>query len=175
MKNTAPAVFLTLLLACDDGVTAPAKAADVVKGPHGGRVLTEGDFQIEVTIFERGVPPEFRVYTSASGKPVNPTEVKLAIEVHRLGGRVDTIGFQQESDYLRGDREIYEPHSFDVKVAAEWKGKSYRLGYSQVEARAELPPDARKSAGVEIEEAGPVMMKSILELPGEIALNPDRV
>jgi len=32
------------------------------KGAHGGRLLSDGDFQAEVTIYERGIPPQFRVY-----------------------------------------------------------------------------------------------------------------
>ena len=108
-----------------------------VKGPSGGRLLTEGDFQLEVTIYERGVPPEFRVYASEAGRPIALREVQLTIEVHRLGNRVDVIAFQPESDYLRGDKVVEEPHSFDVKVIAEWKGKTYRLEYSQVEGRTE--------------------------------------
>src|SRR5215218_2265661 len=70
-----------------------AAAAEAVKGPHGGRLLSEGDFATEVTIFERGVPPEFRVFFYDKNKPIDPAEVKLTIELHRFGGRVDTIGF----------------------------------------------------------------------------------
>ncbi|MBI4563357.1 MAG: efflux RND transporter periplasmic adaptor subunit, partial [Planctomycetes bacterium] len=176
--------LLALLCSCDEKAAggshgsagmAQAGADGPAKGPHGGRLLSEGEFEVEVTIFERGVPPEFRVYAYQSKKPLDPADVVLSIEVHRLGGRVDKIAFQKEGDFLRGDKEVYEPHSFDVKVAAEWKGKAYRLGYSQAEARTEMGPEARKSSGVEIEESGPVKMKSILELSGEIALNPDKV
>lgn len=172
-----------LLAACGDkggsDSHGPASTAQgeggPVKGPHGGRLLSEGDFQVEVTIFERGVPPEFRVYAYQSGKPLDLIEVKVSIDVHRLGSRVDRISFKKEGDFLRGDSVIYEPHSFEVKVTAEWKGKTYRMGYAQVEARTELSPEEAKAGGVEVEEAGPAKMKSILELQGEIALNSDRV
>lgn len=170
------------LLSCGDQgggshAATPDSAAGSgpVKGPHGGRLLTEGDFQVEVTIFERGVPPEFRVYAYEAKKPVDLSEVKLSIEVHRLGERVDKISFKKEGDFLRGDSVVYEPHSFEVKVSAEWKGKTYRMQYAQVEARTEMSPEAAKAGGVEIEEAGPAKMKSILELHGEIILNPDRI
>src|SRR3989338_929937 len=146
-----------------------------VKGPHGGRLLSEEGFQIEITIYERGIPPQFRVYVFDKGKAVNPDEVKLTIELHRLGGRVDVINFQREGDYLRGDKVIEEPHSFDVKVSAEWKGNTYRWEYSQVEGRVELSPDAVQSAGIVVETAGPVQMKTVIELPGEVKLNADKV
>src|SRR3990167_6662242 len=158
-----------------EGAESLHEGDEQVKGPHGGRLLSEDDFQVEITIYERGIPPQFRVYVFDKGKAVNPDEVKLTIELHRLGGRVDVINFQREGDYLRGDKVVEEPHSFDVKVLAEWKGKSYRWEYSQIEGRVELTPDAVQSAGIVIETAGLVQMKTVLELPGEIGLNIDRV
>ena len=151
------------------------EAADVVKGPHGGRLLSKDGFQVEVTIYEKGVPPQLRIYSFEKGKPIDPTEVKLNIALHRLGGRVDEIHFQKEADYLRGDKVVEEPHSFDVKVAAERRGQPYQWEYSQVEARVEMTPEAAKAAGIEIQTAGPIRMKKILELPGEIGLNKNKV
>src|SRR5215208_2130077 len=77
----------------EGGHGGEAAATEVAKGPHGGRLLNEGDFATEVTIFERGVPPEFRVFFYDKNKPIDPAQVKLTIELHRFGGRVDTIGF----------------------------------------------------------------------------------
>ncbi|WDT82810.1 MAG: hypothetical protein MPW14_24615 (plasmid) [Candidatus Manganitrophus sp.] len=145
------------------------------KGPHGGRFLSDGDFQIELTIYERGVPPQFRAYAYEKGKQIDPSEVHLTVALHRLGGQVDEIGFQKEGDFLRGDKTIEEPHSFDVKVAAERKGRTHRWEYSQVEGRVEMSPEAAKAAGIEIGTAGPVRMKTVLDLPGEIGLNQNKV
>lgn len=146
-----------------------------MKGPSGGRLLTEGAFQLEVTIYERGVPPEFRVYAFEANEPIPLGEVQVTIELHRLGNRVDVFEFHPESDYLLGDKVVEEPHSFDVHVVAEWQGKTYRLEYSQVEGRTELSPEAVSRAGIVVEEAGSVQMRRVFELPGEIALNPDKV
>ncbi len=146
-----------------------------VKGPHGGRLLSEDGFQIEITIYERGIPPQFRIYVFDKGKAINLEEVKLTIELHRLGGRVEVINFRREGDYLCGDKIIEEPHSFDVKVLAEHKDKSYRWEYSQVEGRVEFAPEAIQSTGIGIETAGPAQIKTVLELPGEIELNADKV
>ncbi|HHT9106949.1 MAG TPA: efflux RND transporter periplasmic adaptor subunit, partial [Candidatus Wujingus californicus] len=158
----------------EDAVTE-RESANHVKGPHGGRLLSEDDFQVEITIYERGVPPQFRVYVFDRGKAVNPDEVKLTIELHRLGGRVDVINFQKEGEYLCGDKVVEEPHSFDVKVLAEWKGKTYQWEYSQIEGRVELTPEAVQNTGIGIETAGPAQIKTVIELPGEIELNADKV
>ncbi len=181
---TVTALALPLLSSCAENESGNAHAAastlggseeKPVKGSHGGRLLEEDGFQIEVTIYESGIPPEFRVYVFDSKKPVDPAAVQLTIELNRLGGRTDVIAFRKVSDYLLGDMVVDEPHSFDVKVIAEWRGKTYRMGYSQTEARTELSPEAVQGSGIVIEEAGAVQMKSVFELPGEIVLNPDRV
>lgn len=146
------------------------------KGPHGGRLLCHADgFALEVTIYERGVPPQFRVYAYSEGKPLDPTEVRLEIALHRLGGKTDMIQFQKEGDYLRGDRTIEEPHSFDVKLAAEYMQRRYQWAYSQVEGRVALGPEALRSAGIEVETAGPARIRTLLDLPGEITVNQNRL
>ncbi|KKO21219.1 MAG: efflux transporter protein [Candidatus Brocadia fulgida] len=145
------------------------------KGPHGGRLLSEGRFQVEIIMHEQGTPPLFWVHVYDKGKVIDPDMVKLTIELHRLGGKVDVINFKSESDHLCSDRIIEEPHSFDVAVVAEYNGHVHRWEYSQIEGRIELTPEAIQSAGIVVETAGSVPMKSVLELPGEIELNADKV
>ncbi|MFZ5861356.1 MAG: efflux RND transporter periplasmic adaptor subunit [Nitrospirota bacterium] len=149
--------------------------ADVPKGPHGGRVLSDGDFQVEVTIYERGVPPQFRVYSFEKGKPVDPSDVTLAITLRRLGGRVDDIGFSKEADYLRGDKVVYEPHSFDVEITAQRKGKASRWNYSQLEGRVQMTPEVAVATGIHVETASRARMKDVRDFPGEIGLDKNRV
>ena len=39
-----------------------------VTGTHGGNVVSNEGFSLEISIFENGVPPEFRVWTTINGK-----------------------------------------------------------------------------------------------------------
>ena len=50
-------------------------------------MLRNGDFAVEVTIFEDGVPPEFHVYAYKDDKPLAPSNVQLEVTLGRLGGR----------------------------------------------------------------------------------------
>ncbi len=149
---------------------------DYPRGPHGARLLEGPDLHLEMTIYETGVPPHFRVYPlDASGKPVPPAEVKLQVELHRLGGRVDKFAFVPEADYLRGDGVVEEPHSFDVKVRGERAGKAKDWSYSQIEGKVQLSDEVLKSTGIEIQEVGPRPMTTSIELPGEIVADESRV
>ncbi len=145
------------------------------RGPHGGRLFRKGEFAIEVTIYETGVPPVFRVYFYDQDKPVDPSKVSLSADVHRLGPVIDQITFRSEKDYLLSREIIYEPHSFDVKFNVQYKGGSHPFGYSQIEGRTELSPSALKASGIVVETAGPVAMQATLELPGDVVSNADKV
>jgi cobalt-zinc-cadmium efflux system membrane fusion protein len=145
------------------------------RGKHGGWLFTKNDFQIEVKIFEQGVPPQFRVYsTDSNGKSIDPHEVDLTIQLDRLD-RVDVIRFKPSGDYLLGDKIVVEPHSFDVTITAQWKGPIHEWKFSQIEARAEIHADAIANAGITMATAGPASLHSKLRLTGEIRLNEERV
>jgi cobalt-zinc-cadmium efflux system membrane fusion protein len=159
----------------DQAAKGARGTADTAKGPHGGRLLSDGNFAVEVTLFEEGVPPEFRVYAYAGNKPVDPSDVKLQIQLQRLGAQPESIAFRKHGDYLRGDREIVEPHSFAVGVAAERAGKMHRWTYEQIEGRVRMDDASAAAAGIEIKTAGPAAVRSTLELQGEIQFNGDRV
>lgn len=150
-------------------------APEAKKGPHGGRLLEDGDFAVEVTIYERGLPPEFRVFAYQDGKPVDPDSVKLTIELHRFGGKVDTIGFANREDHLLGDREIVEPHSFDVEVTAERNGKTSHWEYPSYEGRTTMSAEAVKSSGIVVEAAGPAKVSTVIKVSGRVQPNEDHL
>lgn len=151
-------------------------ALDYPRGPQGARLLSDDGLQLEMTIYETGVPPHFRVYPyDAAQKPVPPREVDLVIELHRLGGRVDRFTFTPEADYLRSNEVVEEPHSFDVKIAATRAGRQHAWTYAQVEGKVQLGPDQVKSAGIVIGTVGPRAMQTTLELPGEVKADDTRV
>lgn len=144
------------------------------RGPNGGRMLRDGDFAIEVTIYETGVPPEFRLYPSDGGKPVDVKTVGARIELGRLGNKTDVIAFAPEGGYLRGQQTVEEPHSFDVKVNASYRGKAHAWTYESHEGRTEINAEAAKAAGIEIVTAGPATIVEVLTVPGRIMVDPTR-
>ncbi len=153
-----------------------AEAKQVLdKGPRGGKLFTTDGFGAEVTIFEQGVPPQFRLYLYQNGEPLPPTVANVTLTLSRLGRQPQVFQFSPEASYLLGDQEVEEPHSFDVAIAAERSGKTFRWRYSQVEARVAMPDAVLKSTGVEILTAGPTTIKPVLHLQGEIKFNEERM
>ncbi len=141
------------------------------KGPKGGKLFIKDGFGVEVTIFEEGVPPQFRLYLYENGKSLPPDAAKATVTLSRLGAPAQVFNFKPEAGYLLGDQIVEEPHSFDMAIAAEHNGKTFRWGYSQIEARVEMPDEMLKSIGVEIRTAGPATIRPTLKLPGEIVFD----
>lgn len=149
-------------------------AGEAQKGSRGGKLFADGDFGLEVTIFETGVEPGFRLYTYLKGKPVDPAGTTATITLERLGRAPQQIQFTKVADYLKGNAVIEEPHSFEVTIAAQRDGKMHRFAYAQEEARVAMTDTQAKEADIEIKSAGPAKIKSTLQLIGDIKLNGDR-
>lgn len=148
--------------------------AAVEKGPHGGRLLVDGDFALELAIFERGVPPEYRAWAIEDGQPVPPGELALSVELARFGGRVDRIGFAPAGDFLRGDRVVEEPHSFDVQVVARRGDREHRFAYASYEGRVEIAAEAARASGIGVAMAAPATIREEITLHGRVEPNGDR-
>lgn len=152
-----------------------AEHDEYTKGPQGGRLLQDGLFSLEITLFEKGVPPEFHIYAYYDGKTLDSNEISLVIKLNRLDGQVDTFNFDKQSDYLRGDGIVTEPHSFDVTVEARYQGKQYMWQYENFEGRVQIADHTAEESGIETEHAGPRAIKEILNLTGRIQVDPNRL
>ena len=152
---------------------AEAAADEYERGPHRGRMLRSGDFALEVTIFEDGVEPEFRVYAWRDDKPIPPSQVQVAIELSRLGGWVDRFAFTQQEDFLRGGGAVREPHSFDVQVRATEGGRTHNWSYASYEGRATISAEPARAGGVRSERAGPATVAELVDMAGRIEITPE--
>ena len=175
IRALAALLLLTPLAACGGAAEKPADsegkaASEYAKGPHNGRLLKEGDFAVEVTIFEDGQEPQYRIYPTRDGKAVDPASVQLSVTLKRLDGEVNTFAFKPEKDYLAGQGVVEEPHSFDVEVVAVENGKRHVWRYASPEGRTRIAAAAAKAGGVVIEKVGPATIGEARELFGTVQL-----
>ena len=171
-------LLIAPLSACDGEANKPVAegeagaAAEYDKGPNNGRLLKDGEFALEMTIFEDGVPPQFRVFPTQGGKAVDPKTVDLSVTLKRIDGEVNRFAFKPEGAFLTGQGTVIEPHSFDVEVVAVENGKRHRWTYASPEGRTRIAAAAAKSGGVVIETAGPATISEIREVEGTVQLAP---
>lgn len=122
------------------------------KGPKGGKLLENGHFALEITIYENGVPPEMRVYAYEDGVLLDPKNIDLSITLNRIDS-TDVLDFTIENDYLVSDISIYEPHSYEVNVSAQIEGERLQWQYDSFEGRTEISPRMLKLSGIQTELA----------------------
>ena len=170
----AALLMIVPLAACGGGAETPSeeggKAAEPEKGPNRGRMLRDGDFAVEMMIFEDGVPPVYRVYPSRDGKTIDPKTINLSVTLKRLDGEINKFAFRPEKDYLQGDGVVVEPHSFDVEVVAVENGKRHVWKFANPEGRSKISGAAAKDGGIEIETVGPTTISEIREVEGVVQL-----
>jgi cobalt-zinc-cadmium efflux system membrane fusion protein len=187
---TVAGVFLVAALTSCDGNPAGHSGDEALqdhgegsheepRGAHRGRILESGELKLEVSIFEEGVPPEFRLYVTSAGVPVPPEQLRASIELHRVtgieGGATDRHTFSARADHLFSAKEVYEPHSFDVSVKLEYAGKSHEWRYASPEGRVEMDPAVAAAAGIATAMAGPGVIADQLLLYGRIAPDAERM
>jgi len=143
------------------------------KGPHRGRLLKDGDFIIELSVFETGIPPEFRVWITDKSQSVKPSDVNLNIKLTRLGGVEDNVKFTAQDNFLRGDIEIVEPHSFVVTVNAQYQGQSHQWQYDNFEGRTTIEPKVAEALEIGTSIAGPALLKETVAVYGKLIPHPN--
>ncbi len=178
IRNLTAAILISVVaVSCGERDNAMLEMAaaeeDFERGPHGSRLLREGDFALEITVFETGVPPELRVYPYFDNNSVDPSDVQLAMAVSRLGGQVDQFQFVQQDDFLRAQSVLVEPHSFDISATARFNGNEYSWTYPNYEGRTTIAPAVADAAGVAVEQAGPAVIEETVTLQGVVELLPE--
>jgi len=178
-------IITLLLVACDNGIFLNSDSTmnahgepveeEIEKGPHRGRILRDGDFTLELAIFETGVPPEFRAWATKAGNMLKPKDLTLKVNLIRLGDKVDNINFAPQGDALRGDMEIYEPHSFVVEIFAEHQGKTHSWKYDNFEGRTKIEDAVAEALEIKTAIAGPVTIDKTISAYGQITANQENI
>ncbi|MBF0439679.1 MAG: hypothetical protein HQL93_11235, partial [Magnetococcales bacterium] len=91
---------------------------DVEHGVHGGPVIAHADGLVEISVFETGVPPHFRLYfqdnQSQAARTLTAEEITLTTV--RPNGVEQIFYFRQEGEFLESTKEIPEPHEFEARL-----------------------------------------------------------
>src|SRR6266571_1575685 len=86
--------------------------------PHGGTWIQHESGLVEISVFETGVPPHFRLYFFDSNEQPRPpiANSAVAIETVRPDGTIQVFEFANGPGYLRSASDIPEPHEFRLRL-----------------------------------------------------------
>ncbi|MFT7637538.1 MAG: cobalt-zinc-cadmium efflux system membrane fusion protein [Candidatus Omnitrophota bacterium] len=164
-----PTSFVELSAYAQEGGHEEEKEQE--RGPKGGKLYRSGKFAVEVKIVEANTPPRFHVYAYSKNKIIDPTKVNLKIELKRIDGEINRYDFIPEKGSLVSNGIVPEPHSFDVKIHATYKGKTHQWEFESHEGRTQISEQAAREAGVKAEKAGGATIGEYTRLTGQITLN----
>lgn len=149
--------------------------AEFEKGKHNGRMLRKDNFSLELTIFEKNTPPQFRVFAYDNNKQIDPAEVDLKIELKRLEGNIDKFTFVPQDTMLIGQEIINEPHSFDVSVTVKYNEKAYQWNFPSYEGRVKIDEKIAEKSGIRTEKVHSATIHHTIPLTGKIVVNPKAI
>jgi len=161
----AAALVLALLLAgCGerhaqaghDAGHGHEEAVGFERGAHGGRLLEQQGYALELAIAEAGTPPKFRAWLYRDGKPLPPAGATVEVKLQRLGNVAENHLLEPQADgSLMAATVVGEPHSFDVQVVATIDGKPFAWTYQSYEGRTTIDAQVATDAGIRVAPAGP--------------------
>lgn|GEM_PF-3251632 len=93
-----------------------------------------------------------------------------------MGNVIDNFEFHHQSNYLRGDNIVTEPHFFDVTVIAVYQKRSYRWTYDSYEGHTQILLKLTNEADIKTEITGPAAtITETLSLAGRVEIDPNRL
>ena len=80
---------------------------------------------VNLSVFETGVPPVFRLAFSEHGKAFQPEPSSVIIETVRPDGARQTFAFVTKEGFLESTSDIPEPHEFDLTLTLSHDGHAH--------------------------------------------------
>ncbi|WP_413662203.1 efflux RND transporter periplasmic adaptor subunit [Microbulbifer sp. CNSA002] len=141
------------------------------KGPHGGRLLEQGDLVVELALVERSGSAEFRAWVQEDGKALDNAELTLTLV--RLGGESQHIALQRDTniDYWRSQENLAEPHSFDIELSLTHKRGRAKWQFESYEGRVKIDENTAEKAGIKTAIAAPGVIQERVTLYGKTAID----
>jgi len=144
-----------------------AEAEQAKKGEHGGRLLEQDGYAVELAIAEDGTPPRYQAWLYQGDKAVAATAGTVEVRLKRLGNVAENHMLKPQVDgSLMASTVVGEPHSFEVEVLARIDGKALRWAYPSYEGRTAIEAKVATEAGIRVQPAGQGVIADEHEVQG---------
>ena len=144
-------------------------------GVHGGEILSDDEFSLEVVLKEDAGSVLIRAWGYYQDELLRPEDIQLSVELARLDGDKQPISFRVDDDSLLSNDVISTPHSFDVTLSAQYKSQISQWQFQNHEGRTIISESAAHAAGLMVEEVGAASLHESVTLYGRIRANGEQV
>ena len=146
---------------------AHAGAEEAKQGSHGGRLLEQDGYAVELAIAEEGTPPKYQAWLYQGGKPLPASAGSVEVRLTRLGNVAERHVLAPKADgSLMAATIVGEPHSFDVEVVAKIGAQSLRWRYPSYEGRTQIAAAVARDSGIRVATAGAGVIADQHEVQG---------
>ena len=144
-----------------------SEAGEPAKGQHGGRLLEQGGYAVELAIAEDGTPPKYQAWLYRGDKSLPATAGTVEVRLKRLGNVAENHVLKPQTDgSLMAASIVGEPHSFDVEVLAKIDGQALRWTYPSYEGRTVIAARIAAESGIRVAPVGPGVIADEHEVQG---------
>ena len=151
----------------ESGEAGNDHAEEATKGSHGGRLLEQEGYAVELAIAEDGTPPKYQAWLYEGDAALPATAGKIVVKLKRLGDRSEVHTLAPQADgSLMATTIVGEPHSFDVEVLADIEGKPLRWAYESYEGRTRIAQAMADQSGIKVAPAGAGIIADEHEVQG---------
>lgn len=151
----------------DHGAGGEHAEGEAARGEHGGRLLQQDGYTIELAIAEDGTPPTYEAWLYRDGKPLPATAGEVDVALVRLGDVRETHALRAQRDgRLKAATVVGEPHSFDATVTARIDGRTLRWTFPSYEGRTVIAADIARQSGIRVAPAAPGVIADEHEVQG---------
>ncbi|GAC1031664.1 efflux RND transporter periplasmic adaptor subunit [Pseudomonas sp. No.21] len=158
-----------------DSEDSHGEEAEVELGPNGGQIFTQDGLSVELVAPESadGSAP-MSIYLARQGGALSPTSSnRVSIEIRRPTGEAVVYEFKPSGKSYVSAAGIAEPHFFDGQIRVSIDERAYDFSYTKREGMLEISAEQMKAAGIELAQAQPRTLSSLVSLPGEIRFDED--
>jgi cobalt-zinc-cadmium efflux system membrane fusion protein len=143
------------------------ETAEPKKGEHGGRLLEQDGYAVELAISEDGTPPKYQAWLYRDGKPLPASAGSVEVRLKRLGNIAENHILKPQVDgSLMATTIVGEPHSFEVEVLSKAEGKALRWEYPSYEGRTEIAAKVATESGIQVAPAAAGIIADEHEVQG---------
>jgi cobalt-zinc-cadmium efflux system membrane fusion protein len=143
------------------------ETAEPKKGEHGGRLLEQDGYAVELAIAEDGTPPKYQAWLYQDGKPLPASAGSVEVRLKRLGNVAENHVLKPQPDgSLMATTIVGEPHSFEVEVLSNVEGKALRWEYPSYEGRTVIAEKVATESGIQVAPAAAGIIADEHEVQG---------
>lgn len=143
------------------------ETAEPTKGEHGGRLLEQDGYAVELAIAEDGTPPKYQAWLYQDGKPLPASAGSVEVRLKRLGNVAENHVLKPQPDgSLMATTIVGEPHSFEVEVLSKVEGKALRWEYPSYEGRTVIAEKIATESGIQVAPAAAGVIADEHEVQG---------